>query len=315
MSGQWHRVLIYNLPVRFNEDDVRDLLADYKTIQRVDCKVKYGYVFFTDSKDAEDAIEKLNGKVIDGKEIHIELANNKEAKNNDPPNYGLRVRVYGLSYRTTWQDLKDWARIAGKTKYANVTERGSQKIGVVEFLDYETYDKAFEILENYPLNRENVRLAKEEEEHRKDQESGVFRSNRRDDSRRSPPGRNADRDRDYRGGSSRGYDAPYSRGNGGYDGRDSRSYDNRDSRPYDNRDARDSRGYNDDYRKPVGNNDSYYRDERPRSRSRSRERSATAPPPRDFGFSDRDSRAGDRYGGPSASASGRGGGYNNYGRR
>eukprot|EP01035_Chromulina_nebulosa_P018666 gene18666-24412_t len=314
MSGQWHRVLIYNLPVRFNEDDIRDLLSDYKTIQRVDCKVKYGYVFFTDSKDAEDAIEKLDGKVVDGKEIHIELANNKEAKNNDPPNYGLRVRVYGLSYRTTWQDLKDWARIAGKTKYANVTERGSQKIGVVEFLDFETYDKAFEILENYPLNRENVRLAKEEEEHRKDQESGVFRSNRRDDSRRSP-GRNADRDRDYRGGSNRGYEAPYSRGNGGYDSRDSRSYDNRDSRPYD-RDARESRGYSDDYRKPVGNNDSYYRDERPRSRSRSRERSATtAPPPRDFGFNDRDSRAGDRYGGSSASATGRGGGYNNYGRR
>ena len=70
---------------------------------------------------------------IDGRAIRVEMATSKKTSNETPPNYDLRVRIQDLSPRTTWQDLKDWARNAGTVKYANVFTRGSKTLGVIEF--------------------------------------------------------------------------------------------------------------------------------------------------------------------------------------
>lgn len=67
-SGLWKRLFIGNLPSNFNEDDIRSLFKgiyflllkciliiyficeDYNSIQRVDVKHTYAYVYFVDSK-------------------------------------------------------------------------------------------------------------------------------------------------------------------------------------------------------------------------------------------------------------------------
>lgn len=71
-------------------------------------------MFFTHFLEAFDCIDYFHGREVDGKVLKVEDSNpKKEDDRNVPPKYELRIRVHDLSPRTTWQDLKDWARNAG----------------------------------------------------------------------------------------------------------------------------------------------------------------------------------------------------------
>ena len=46
--------------------------------------------------------------------------------------FGL-FSVLGLEPRTSWQDLKDWARAAGNVTFTNVFTKDHQKLGIIEY--------------------------------------------------------------------------------------------------------------------------------------------------------------------------------------
>eukprot|EP01129_Flabellula_baltica_P012255 TRINITY_DN550_c0_g1_i2.p1 TRINITY_DN550_c0_g1~~TRINITY_DN550_c0_g1_i2.p1 ORF type:complete len:214 (+),score=63.68 TRINITY_DN550_c0_g1_i2:52-693(+) len=54
--------------------ELEDLFKEYGKLDRVSAKGRYAFVTFTDERDAEEAMEKLQGHVLDGTSINIEWA-------------------------------------------------------------------------------------------------------------------------------------------------------------------------------------------------------------------------------------------------
>ena len=71
-----------------------------------------------------------------------------------------RVIVENCDPRTSWQDLKDWARAAGTVSFTNTFMREGKKYGVVEFEDSTSLRDAIRKLEAVPLHGADVRLEK-----------------------------------------------------------------------------------------------------------------------------------------------------------
>lgn len=146
------RVYVGGLSNDMRNDDLLSIFRRYYPI-RVDLKQGYGFIEFGDVRDAEDAIHDLDGYKIDGRRLNVQPAKGVPRTREDFQNaagyrggggggegggyysrsspvsssslprkpMGYRLDVEGLDSRTSWQDLKDFARAAGNVTYANVT--------------------------------------------------------------------------------------------------------------------------------------------------------------------------------------------------
>ena len=162
------RLYAGTFPSSYKEKEILDFFGNCSAgVLRIELKTgNFAFVYMNDDKDAEAAINELNGKEIGGKLVKVELARKKEDKTNPGPRcvcvcvptsilttvlslrsliifiiiflricrYDLRVKVLDLSPRTSWQDLKDWARNAGQVMFTNVfrTSDGGA-YGIVEY--------------------------------------------------------------------------------------------------------------------------------------------------------------------------------------
>ena len=136
MDGEMTRIFIGRLSPRTQERDIENIFSAYGKVKRVDLKEGYAFVFFSDEKNALESIAAMNNKELDGNMIVVEPAHNNSKPRNSNGNRGnteLRLSCRNLDPNTSWQDLKDWARVAGKVTFANVFTRDSQKLGVIEF--------------------------------------------------------------------------------------------------------------------------------------------------------------------------------------
>lgn len=136
MDGEMTRIFIGRLSPRTQERDLENIFSAYGKVKRVDLKEGYAFVFFCDEKNAMEAIAAMNNKELDGNMIVVEPAHNNSKPRNGNGNRGnteLRLSCRNLDPSTSWQDLKDWARVAGKVTFANVFTRDSHKLGVIEF--------------------------------------------------------------------------------------------------------------------------------------------------------------------------------------
>jgi hypothetical protein len=76
----------------------------------------------------------LNNKNFEGSIIRVQFSKNSDGHTtSNKIRSELRMSVLGLDSRTSWQDLKDWARAAGNVNFANVFNKGGEKVGVVEY--------------------------------------------------------------------------------------------------------------------------------------------------------------------------------------
>lgn len=140
MEGREGSVFVGRLAPRTEKSDLEVCFGDYGTVSKVEMKQGYAFVYFADRASANDAIAGMKGKELHGSEITVELARGQQhlsrATTQTSSTKGkpeLRISCTGLNDRTSWQDLKDWARAAGNVTFANVFNRDSQKIGVIEF--------------------------------------------------------------------------------------------------------------------------------------------------------------------------------------
>ena len=133
-------VFVGRLAPRTEAKDLEVCFGDYGTVSKVEMKQGFAFVVFTDQASADDAIAGMKGKELHGAEITVESARGQQ----HPPRQTtqtsstkgkpeLRISCTGLDDRTSWQDLKDWARAAGNVTFANVFNKDTQKIGVIEF--------------------------------------------------------------------------------------------------------------------------------------------------------------------------------------
>ena len=80
----------------------------------------------------------MDGQNVNGNLIIVQSARGQSRDFNDKAKQtrrnDLRVTILGLDQRTSWQDLKDWAREAGDVTFANVFNRDNKTVGVVEYM-------------------------------------------------------------------------------------------------------------------------------------------------------------------------------------
>jgi RNA recognition motif-containing protein len=121
----------------------------------------------------------------------------KEPKMDDDSrkvNVGRRLFVGNLSYRTSWQNLKDHFRPVGNVLYADVLmdSYGSKGCGIVEFESVEEAERAVHELNDSMLDGRKIFIREDREEFQ----------------RSSGRGHDRGHDRGYDRGHDRGYDRP-----------------------------------------------------------------------------------------------------------
>jgi len=68
-----------------------------------------------------------------------------------------RVEVFGISSTTSWQDLKDWGRKAGRSvMYGDIIREGGRKIGVIEYDEEKHHENALQVLHRSKLHGKTV---------------------------------------------------------------------------------------------------------------------------------------------------------------
>jgi len=212
MSGGRYKLFIGHLSPDTRERDLERFLKDQgfsKSVTEVVVKNGYGFVIFDERRDADDAIQELDGKEFLNYRLQVEYAKQSERRDGgrggdsyrgrSPPRgdrggfssrYGrpynteFRVLIDNLSTRCSWQDIKDYFRQAGEVTFAKC-HRERMGEGVVEFATADDMKNAIRKLDGTELFGKRLKLRAENENY------GGGRSDSRSRSRsrsRSPGG-------------------------------------------------------------------------------------------------------------------------------
>ena len=174
------RVYIGNIPSDARERDLEKFFKGYGRINDLVIKNGYGFVEFSDYRDADDAVADLDGKDMEGGRVRVELAREDPKRGgrrgsrdrggftrdggrrgNPPgPRTNYRLIVENMSSRTSWQDLKDYFRTAGEITYTNVNSPRSGE-GIVEFSNRRGLEYAIKYRDELELDGKRLRVREE----------------------------------------------------------------------------------------------------------------------------------------------------------
>ena len=179
-----NRVYIGRLSPAARERDVERFFKPYGRIRDINLKNGFGFVEFDSVRDADEAVYSCDGKDLLGERVLVELAKGGSSygRRSSPPvsasfrsgyrgyyysrgyaKYGppvrteFRVVVENLSSRVSWQDLKDFMRVAGRISYADAHRKRVGE-GIVEFMSYDDMKTALRKLDGQELHGRSIRL-------------------------------------------------------------------------------------------------------------------------------------------------------------
>ena len=174
MSG---RIYCGRLPSNAAEKDLESLLKSIGKVRDIDFKEGYAYAVFKDYRDADKAVQELNGKEFMGQSILVERA--KDIRNGvggytvaggytarvrqpkpPPVRTNHRIRVENLPARAKWSELKEFMSVAGEVTFAD-THRRKPGEGVVEFANKEDMMNALETLDKHEFLGKKIKLIEE----------------------------------------------------------------------------------------------------------------------------------------------------------
>ena len=174
MSG---RIYCGRLSSNAAEKDLESLLKPIGKVRDIDFKEGYAYAVFKDYRDADRAVEELNGKEFMGQSILVERA--KDIRNGvggytvaggytarvrqpkpPPVRTNHRIRVENLPARAKWSELKEFMSVAGEVTFAD-THRRKPGEGVVEFANKEDMRNALETLDKHEFLGKKIKLIEE----------------------------------------------------------------------------------------------------------------------------------------------------------
>lgn len=189
MSG---RIYCGRLPSNAAEKDLESLLKSIGKIRDIDFKEGYAYAVFKDYRDADKAVQELNGKDFMGQSILVERA--KDIRNGvggytvaggytarvrtpkpPPVRTNHRIRVENLPARAKWSELKEFMSIAGEVTFAD-THRRRPGEGLVEFASKEDMKNALETLDKQEFLGRKIKLVEETPRFNKDRSQSRSRS-------------------------------------------------------------------------------------------------------------------------------------------
>ncbi len=142
------RIFLKNLSSKTSEQDLSEIFSKFGEVAKIDLKAGFGFIYYANAEDAAEAIKNMDNKEVDGRVIVVEIARHND-KMKPPRRLDLRVSVFNIDSRISWQDLKDWAREAGDVTFTNVFMRDQQHVGVVEFQVWKIMDQICRFYVNY----------------------------------------------------------------------------------------------------------------------------------------------------------------------
>ncbi|XP_053956610.1 serine-arginine protein 55-like [Anastrepha ludens] len=177
------RVFVGGLAYCVREKDLVEFFKGYGRTCDVLLKNGYGFVEFENHRDADDAVDELNGKSLMGRRVNVELAKSRVRGNcserygskrrgryNDrssrtihygpPKRTECRIVVENLSSGVNWQDLKDFMQRVGEVTYCDAHKERRNE-GVVEFASKSDMEAALEELDDTALDGRRVRLVED----------------------------------------------------------------------------------------------------------------------------------------------------------
>jgi len=155
------RVYVGNLASRTRDRDVQRAFDKYGPVSRVDMKNGFCFIEFADRRDADDAVRYGDGTDLDGKRLSVEVARGVRRSRATPVGGrggGFRVKVENLNSKTSWQDLKDFARRGGDVAFTDVWMDRGKKFGVIEYSTAEDARKAVKELDGTQLDETVVHV-------------------------------------------------------------------------------------------------------------------------------------------------------------
>ncbi|CEG67789.1 hypothetical protein RMATCC62417_04162 [Rhizopus microsporus] len=184
-SSDGHRVYLGNLPVDISKSEIESLFKNYNPVE-VTLKERFGFIEFEKRIDAEDAIHDFNGKKVSGSRIVVERAlGHRRRENRSREERSNRVVIKNLPPKTTWQEVKDLMRKAGRVTFADVLKDCDGE-GVVEFARRDDMKYALKELNGTKLNGYRLKLEEASSRRRRSSRSHYYsrsRSPRRSRSR------------------------------------------------------------------------------------------------------------------------------------
>ena len=191
LTEMTNRVYIGRLSPAARERDVERFFKPYGRIRDINLKNGFGFVEFDSVRDADEAVYSCDGKELMGERVLVELAKGGSsygrrasppmnmgsssssssfrsgyrgyyysrgyAKYGPPVRTEYRVVVENLSSRVSWQDLKDFMRVAGRISYADAHRKRVGE-GIVEFMSYDDMKTALRKLDGQELHGRTIRL-------------------------------------------------------------------------------------------------------------------------------------------------------------
>jgi len=174
---------------------VEHFFRGFGKIREVVLKNGFGFVEFSDPRDAEDAVHDMNGRDLCGDRVVVELSHGRgdrrggggggggyggggggggfggrggggggarEGRFGPPLQTRHRMLVENLSTRFSWQDLKDMMREAGEVTYADAHKKVPNE-AIVCFANSDDLRRAMDKFQGKDINGRRIKLIDDSE--------------------------------------------------------------------------------------------------------------------------------------------------------
>ncbi|CAH9103980.1 unnamed protein product [Cuscuta epithymum] len=105
-----NRLYVGHLSSRTRTRDLEDIFSRYGRVRDVDMKRDYAFVEFSDPRDADDAIYRLNGREVDGSRIIVQIAKGVPRGPGGSREYSGRAPAPGTGRCFNCGNEGHWAR-------------------------------------------------------------------------------------------------------------------------------------------------------------------------------------------------------------
>eukprot|EP01084_Bolivina_argentea_P123582 218997_1 len=164
------KVYVSNISRDCRERDLGRLFEEVGRIGRLQFKNRFAFIEFERSRGCEDAVHKFDGMYFMGRRLRVEpycYRGGDRKYRSDSHSNDYRLYITNLDSMTSWQDLKDFGRTAGKSvTFADVrvirnddyNKNKNELEGIIEYSDMRDFENALKELDGARLNGVRVKV-------------------------------------------------------------------------------------------------------------------------------------------------------------
>ncbi|CTQ41253.1 Pre-mRNA-splicing factor srp2 [Babesia microti strain RI] len=157
------KVFVGNIPLDTTVDELKAVFEKCGELVKCDMRKRFAFIEYHKPESASDALNQLNGYILHGEKIKVKPHSdnsNRYREKVPPPRHkpGYAVTVANIEETTSWQDLKDFGRLAGEVSYASIVIKDGKKYGVIEYLAPESAKNALVELQGKQITNNKLEI-------------------------------------------------------------------------------------------------------------------------------------------------------------